>query len=457
MGLFDLFRKSEWQKLKGYPPGVQHDIAYLVVFDSLIKAAVANSIQRFLSSQQTKVSDVVTALGKVLTAPITAHELHLAILATGVGKEFSSIRWSYLPPFSAVSCLGIITIGEFRNAGQLTVENVLKYSGYSADPNEARTQLLVLMANSEEIADLDQVRAFDSAGFFDFWVTLRKTVFTDLQLNVSSESPGLSLATKERFERLSRSRQEILLQLAESLSKKKPNADTQPGAPKVASAPFNLEQSKREHPYCYVPYPKMIHVMNSLSPRIKNFFRELSVDNYELRRVVGAKEVVSEALLARLVDLDANIAAYCIVIAAVSKRDPKFIGCPVWRKITESFSSKNMQSFLLFAAARSSGMFGDVDVKLEIDDPRNASLALNLIQEVRVTPSNYLKMTSNEAEKIRALLAGTIILRHILNHPRYGKSFLPNLTTIVAALDPILDELKNGELLTWDEQKSLPP
>ncbi|MBI5912779.1 MAG: hypothetical protein HY848_22850 [Betaproteobacteria bacterium] len=455
MALFDLFRKSEWEKLKAYPPDVQQDIAYLVALDSLIKTAVANTIHRTFRTQHTSHTNVSSILGKVLTDQIMAREMHLAILTTGIGKELSTIRWSYLPPFRAVSCLGILAMCEFRNAEQIAVQNDLKHSGYSSDPDEARTQILVLMANTKSVEDLDQVRAFDEGVFRDFWVGLRKMVFTDLQLSASSEPLGLSRAIKERFERLSGPRKEILLLLAEALSRKKPNADTKPEAPKVAPAPFNREQSQKEHPFKYVPYPKLIQVMNGLSPRIMQIFQELSIDNYELRRVVGAKDVVPDAILKAMVAFDANIAAYCIVVAAVLKSEPGFIGCGVWKKLNEAFEKGNMAQFGLAAEVKANGMLGDAKINLEIDDPRRSSLAFNLLLEIRRAPTNYTETTGDDQERVRVLLAGTMILQHVLNHPRYGKALLPYVIKSFTSLSPVLNEIKNGELFTWSEQEKL--
>jgi hypothetical protein len=450
MGLFDLFRNSKWEKLKAFPPGVQQDIACLVALDSLIKAAVADAIQRLQIEGKADTSSVASRLRKALTQQPIACELHLAILATGDGKEFPA-PMGYLPPYRAVSCLGIVAMCGFRNDEQLRAEDALKLSGYSADPDVARTQLLVLMANHIDVEELDQVRVFDSEVFRDFWVKLRKTIFADIQLNVVSEQPGLSLAIKERFEKLSDSRKEIFLLLAESLSKKKSNEE----AAKVTPKPFNLAQSQKEHPFKYVPYPKLINVMRGVTPRVLNFFKQLSIDEYELRRIIGAESGVSEILLTELLGLDANTAAYCIVVAAVMRREPDFVGCGVWKKLTEAYQSKNMRQLALVSQAIASGKIGDARVKLESNDPRRASLLVNLITKIRGCPGEYIKGEGNALSRLKALLAGTTVLRHVLNHPRYGKSLGKFVIDTFISIDPLLDDIKGGELLTWDQQKNL--
>ena len=62
MGLFDLFRKSEWRKLHAYPPGVQQDIAYLVSLDSFIETAIASAIRQTFTVEKVGISDAAEAL-----------------------------------------------------------------------------------------------------------------------------------------------------------------------------------------------------------------------------------------------------------------------------------------------------------------------------------------------------------------------------------------------------------
>ena len=447
MGLSDLFRKSEWKNLQKFPAGVQHDIASLISLDSLVKTAVANGISLGQEPFGRAKTDLRARLCQRLGEPETAHEIQLAVLSTGVGKEFASIRWNFLPAFRGVSILGILAMCEYRNAEQLIVENDIKHSGYSADPDEARTQLLVLLARKERIEDLDQLRVFDHEVFRDFWLDLRKTIFVDLQLNVQSEPPGLSLTVKERFERLSSPRKQILLLLADSLFKK---------VQKAEPAPFNLKQNQREHPFKYVPYTKLIYVMHGLAPRVEHFVSQLPIDDYELRRIVGASRDAPKLLLAELLTLDADTAAYCMVVASVMKDEPDFASCGVWKKLTEAFERKNMKLFGVAAQARVTGMIGDTLGDAEaVDFSKSASLALNMVQDIRHSARNYLKSTGDGNSRISVLLAGTMVLKHVLNHPRFGKTLAKFIIESFASLEPVLGEIKFGELITWAEQEKL--
>jgi hypothetical protein len=169
-----------------------------------------------------------------------------------------------------------------------------------------------------------------------------------------------------------------------------------------------------------------------------------------LRRIINAKSDVS---LSELFELDAETAAYCIVVAAVMRRDRDFANCGVFKKLAEAYHNKNGKKLALVARAVASGNLGD-EVALESNDPRRASAFINLIQKIRSCPFNYLE-GGNELSRFKALLAGTTILRHVLNHPRYGKPLEKFVVDTFRSIDPLLDELKGGELLTWDQQEKL--
>lgn len=455
MGLFDLFRKSEWEKLKNFSVGVQQDIGNLVALNALTKAAVVNSVRRVQGLGGPSPSSSNNSLCKALAEESVTHELHLAVLSTGIGKEFSVIQWAYLPPSKAVSILGILAMCEYRNAELLTVENDLKHSGYIVDPDQARTQMLVLLANQLNLEDLEKLRIFDVEVFRDFWLDLRRVIFSDIQLNVVSEQVGLSLANKERFERLSAPRKEILLLLADSLSKKSPNADEKTEQPKAPVPPFNLAQSQADHPFKYVPYTKLIYLSRRVSREVAKFVDTLAINDYELRRLIGAKSNLSNALLEEIFELDANVAAYCVVMSAVLKREPDFLLSGVCKKLNEELQNKNMKGLALTAQAMMRGYLGDALTDVDSDPYKAASISLDLIQKIRRSPGKFIKEGGGKNSSLPSLVAGTITIKHILNHPRYGKSLEQFFISTFDSLNPLLDEIESGKLLTWDEQTKL--
>ncbi len=195
--------------------------------------------------------------------------------------------------------------------------------------------------------------------------------------------------------------------------------------------------------------------MRGLSPRIENIFRQLSIDDYELQRIIGAKPDATNAMLTELVSLDADTAAYCMVVAAVTTRERDFSGCGVWKKLTEAVENKNMVRFGVAAQAMATGIIGDAQSDLEACDSKRASLALNLVQEIRRSPRNYLKASGDDVSRLSNWLAGTMVLKHVLNHPRFRTTLSKFLIESIDSLDPILEEIKSGELLICDQQEKL--
>ena len=62
MSLFNLFKKSEWSKLKKFDRSVQQDIAFLIALDSLIKYGIRNAVDKFTESFNTTIDKTNKAL-----------------------------------------------------------------------------------------------------------------------------------------------------------------------------------------------------------------------------------------------------------------------------------------------------------------------------------------------------------------------------------------------------------
>lgn len=160
--LFGLFQKSDWEKLQIFPVDVRQDVAQLIMLDSMIKATVLRAVGELQENLNVKLPqsssdlDLNSAGGAWLPK-----EVQLAVLSTGSGKEFSALRWSYITPSRVVWALGILAMCEYRYDEKLTNQPDLSFSGYSAYPDEARTQLLIMLAQATDTRTLQQWRVFD--------------------------------------------------------------------------------------------------------------------------------------------------------------------------------------------------------------------------------------------------------------------------------------------------------
>lgn len=457
MSLFDLFRKSEWSKLIAFPQAVQQDIACILAFEFHIRTTITNSIAQDFGRDLSSMSNEQ----KNLTQSIKSNqnfvrELYLAILTTGIGKIFPSVTLQYLPPEKVVHILGILTMCEYRNSEQKIVQNDLQYSGYSFDPDEARVQYLVMIADALKIVNLDEIKRFDNDYFFDFWSKLRRLVYIESQNAVATDLAAFSETLKPRFNTLSNSRKETLVILADSLSHKQQKSfEKKPESPKPV-APFDPEVHKMEHPFLYVPYPKLVRLMDEAATILLTNYKNIPIDEYELRRLIGAKDSVPTTLLGSMAKFDSEVLAYAIVVASIVPNEEKFVGAGVWKRITEVLEKRNLTQFQRMAEAQCNGMLGDAKIDVENADSKSFSLGLNLLMVCRSAPSEYVKSSlARRSENLPALFSGTVIFRHVLNHPKYGKLLASSVKAIFQSIAPKLDEMTKGELLNAEQQKQL--
>jgi hypothetical protein len=457
MSLFDLFRKSEWSKLTAFPQAVQQDIACILAFEFHIRTTITNSIAQGLGRDLNGMSNEQKNLTQSIKSNQNfARELYLAILTTGIGKIFPSVTLQYLPPEKVVHVLGILTMCEYRNSEQKIVQNDLQYSGYSYDPDEARVQYLVMIADALKIANLDKLKRFDNDYFFDFWSKLRRRVYIECQNAVSSDLSVYSETLKPRFNTLSNARKETLVILADSLSQKQQKILEKKSEATKPVAPFDPELHKKEHPFMYVPYPKLIKLMDEVATTLLTSYKNLPIDENELRRLIRAKDSVPTSLLASMAKFDSEVLGYAIVAASIVPTEEKFVGAGVWKRMTETLEKRNLIQFQKMAEAQCNGMLGDATIDVENADPHSFSLGLNLVNVCRKAPTEYVKsFQSRRSENLPALFTGTVIFRHILNHPKYGKLLSSNVKAIFQLIEPKLVEMTKGELLNAEQQKQL--
>lgn len=460
MSLFNLFKKSEWSKLKEFDPNVQQDIAYLIALDALVKYGVRNAVDKFVESINSTNDETKKALCSQLVKQDFVNELELALLSTGVGKVFPEIGWNKVGRETVVKLLGILVMCQFRNHEQLTVENDITKSGFSYISNEARAQFLILLSNAARVEDAGAIKLFDIEHFKEFWLELKKLVFVSLQKNVAAEARGLTSVVRERFETLSKPRQETLLLLAGSLTKKSNNSATArpqnntPSATPSPAAPFDAEKHKLEHPYLYIPHPKVSRLIADLNKKALNDFKSLGVDEYELRRVADLKNEIPSAMLGMIIFFDLAVLSYCATVAVIQSKEPKFVGCGVWKAVTEKFQKENILQFSLMAGFKSNGML-DVGAITPGGHAANPAAGLDLVNLIRGSAREFLQSGADSVSRLKVLTKGTVAICGLLSHPKYSASVVKFVDLLFIEIEQVTTELSKGELLAWDKQKEL--
>lgn len=460
MNLLNLFKKSDWTKLKSHSVGVQEDISCLIAFDFLIKSSLSNNTRRFLDSFTRHDEDEFRLLHESLAKKELIAELLLAVLSTGVGKVFNEIKWNKVVPDTTVKLLGILSMCEFRNNEQLTTDNDIKKSGYSFVSNEARSQFLVLLANDAGIKNLESLKQFDSKFFSSYWLETRNFIFNQLQHNICAETKGFTSVVRERFDKLSKARKETLLILADSLERNKSVSEQKVEAaninvePQKPSAPFNAELHKLEHPYLYVPHTKISKLMNDCTLEILDEFNEMTVNTYEFRRLSGLKDDVPDLMLNMILMFDATVLSYCTLVSVIQSQEPQFVGSGVWKVLTEKFKLINITQFAFMAGFKKNGMVSPEALNPTL--PKDGvSSGLDLFILIRKSPNNFLKNSGEDSEKLRVLLQGTIAFGNMLNHPTYSKTLTALIESKFKKIKNVTEQFSKEELLSWDQQKDL--
>lgn len=447
------FQKSDWAKLNEFSFDVKEDISHLLALDALSRSAVQNNAKKLLSSTNNFADKNFSQLAKKLNEKLLLNELYIALLSTGIGRSYDEIKWNKVAQSTIVKLIGIVVMCEYRNNDQQTVENDLTKSGYSFSSNEARTQFIVMLGNAANIKDYACLKAFDEKLFSDFWLSTRKFIFDGVQANVNAEESGTSLVAKERFQLHTKPRQETFLMLANSLAKKSSNSEAskQQATPAAPAAPFNAEQHKKDHPLLYIPHPKVTELITQITKETLDFYTSLGINEYEMRRVGGLKDDVPSPLLNMVFMYDSSVLAYCATVAVMQRKESKFVGCGVWKAITENFQRSNMLVFSVMAGFQQNGAL-DVNA---ISPQGNPKASLDLIGCIRRSANDFLNSNADLDSRIKLLLQGTVVYRNLISYPAYSKHLASYISSVFKKIEQHVGVLSHGELLSWEQQKDL--
>lgn len=243
-----------------------------------------------------------------------------------------------------------------------------------------------------------------------------------------------------------------MLTFAESFRNKGPNIEEKAPAIKKART---LEEMQAQNPLQFVPYTKLVKEMTVLSGQIRAFLEGLAIENVELRRSIGAGSGASAKQLEGLVALDADTAAYCTLMVGAIKIERKFVGCGVWKKVTKVFEDRTSQGRLLGALMSDPTVFNEGESNTGERKAKIATRSQNLLMKARLAPEEYTLTKGRENDRMRTLFSGTMVLQHLLLHPRYGKAVEIFFGDLIDSLAPRLEDIKSGELLTWKQQEVL--
>lgn len=457
MSLFGLFPTPEWRRFAAFPHEVKHDLAAAIYLNSMMRRRIADDLAGPL--MELIEGPQGTPLAKVVGLPINLDNLkrarivnaiYFSFLSGSVGRIFKSVKLELLPPERLVDCVGMLALSDPEVMSRASGAAALQQMYYSQDGDEARVQVLVEVMQMLGVEDMDCIGYISERYFADAW----KRAERDLFGRHSVVAADALEKARRLFEQLDGRGRETILAFGGALSKKK-EALTANKSTEQENRPFDPLEFQKAHPLLYVPFPRLVDLYMSVRNDTYRLIQEQRIIPYELRRIANAKPTCPKEVLDDAIELDCMIYAYAAVVAAASDFEPKFPGSGVWKKLTETFEKKN--SFQSNAEMRVNGTFGAVSPSFSPDGPRDYTLAVNLMSRCRKVGSEYLKLDPTKRQaSVLTLFGATVVLKGIGMSP----AFTPALSSMVLKHQEVLrkklQELVQGNLVQWDEQKDIP-
>ena len=128
------------------------------------------------------------------------------------------------------------------------------------------------------------------------------------------------------------------------------------GSPRQYAIRFGQAQARA--PSSFVPFPSVVALMDQVASTIRGTVSKFPLDDYELRRLTGIKASLPSRVIVQL--MEADVRALCtLVTAAAGEKEEKFIGCGVWKKMTEVFEKRGVGDFQAMAEVQTTGLLGE--------------------------------------------------------------------------------------------------
>jgi len=437
MALFDRWLNPDWHRIASFSLEIQHDVGVCVrVFDAL-----AEVLRR----------DVVTCFASDIGSfggPIAAQKAHTgvlqvvgtAFLSSCQGRSVKSVELRRLAPGRLMDFIGFLWVNPTDGAPLSTIAE----AGYSNQPYEACTQMLVEIATLLRTGDFYFTRDF-RRNVISSWQKAARTIFS---MRIHREEDEATV--KRSLQEMPPHRRRLFIMLAESLATKT-NPKTAP-APASTQKPFDPVEYQKQHPLLFVPFPAIVALQRAVAADALASVSSLSISGYDLRRVSSAPADSDLAKLWKIVEVDASMYGYAAVAAAAARRESKFTGCGVWKKLTEIFERDALRGLALSAESLQDGTLGATDPNRQ-SARENPRMVVDLMSRVRRVPNAYLQ---EKPENPLALLGATAILKNIAHAPAWQPHVLAMVRRHLGFLDAEITKLSAGKLIVWEEQERLP-
>lgn len=445
MGLFDRFINPVWHDISRLDANGQRIAAFLLTgygscrcqINECLVAPLARSNALSGDTRESLIDEALVGFLKSCKVPQSDHTGTIPDrILQGVAEVW-----------------GLFALADCNHRLNRSLPDTLEGSPYSEDPDEARTQVLVKWADILGITRSDFVMNANMGWFLEQWTSMTTSMIAGF-LTGFGRVPVKTALKKARSEavslpayQISKARYMIQTVAKASLPATLPKAPDLPGASQsTKGTEFDPVKSMSEHPFLYVPYSKVIALMQTLAPQVKELISTIVIDDFDLRRFMGVRESLSTAYLDGLRSVDSLTLAYCIVVVAIARKEPKFVHCGVWKKLSEAYRHDLIRIPLISIILIAPTLPGSEDGNSQI---------LNVITQVQRAASIYFERSHTERAGFAPLVSGTFLLKHVMNHPTYSTILNRIISGVLEGMEPNLDEMAAGELIPWPEQQKM--
>jgi hypothetical protein len=225
MGLFSRFLNPAWREVTGLEPSRQLEVCKLISLPGFLRNAVDDGLVKPFENLCSGSSDLSLKGGGRTVVPIAAQvrervvdEAAVALLScSAIDDDRGGLK--HLAPRELPEAIAVLVLADVNERLRRDRPTTLKEAGYSSQPDEARTQLLLTWMRILNITDATFPGVVSAAYFQQTWSMMSESLLGGALLGTSRVEPRLVInKAEEVFSSMSRQGQAGIQYLARRMS-----------------------------------------------------------------------------------------------------------------------------------------------------------------------------------------------------------------------------------------------
>jgi hypothetical protein len=446
----------DWRKFKRFPVAVQIDVFALARLHAELQATVVSRVSRSLEERGTgggsefgPAAVAMRQLEFIRNSGAIRGELHLSVLSTIVGNEFTPIEWRSFHAHQSVGILGAIAIRQFRKQTAKLYGLEIQEVGYAAIAIEAEAQFLSVAASQGGFSDWRADGRLVACAVRSVWRDVRTALLEQSARQVACAMPASANELRAWLRSVPPELKGDLLDLAGELANHNPSLVlATPEAQKPALPPdptVRLAQLKRDHPVVFIPIPAFERLQLESERHCREAIASVPLSNYEVQRLTGIPSSAVSAVFDAALVYDSKCLANAMIIAAAKLVDPQFhmIG-GTSRGLLKIHDHNSLP--IGVQLVRISSELGCTNVASQ-------ARLMQLWERHWKSAQLYIDAPrSDRAARLQGLLHGSIMLGSLARFPRLEPVLVGAVEGKMGSLVAAIGELSKGELWDFDQQ-----